>query len=103
MSMSRLRNGRRVLRFTGPVLSIRVKTSFSSLSDEHVFNLEGGRATKSGAPARVSGGYTLNPTGQPHSAMIATETISLVIYRGEPDEIRSIEVVDFEPACGARS
>jgi hypothetical protein len=64
------------------------------LSDEHVFNLEGGRATKSGAPARTSGGYTLNPTGQPHSAMIATETVSLIIYSGEPDQIVSMEVID---------
>ena len=36
----------------------------------------------------------LNPTGQPHSAMIATETVSLIIYSGEPDQIVSMEVVD---------
>ena len=68
----------------------------TALSDEHVFNLEGGRATKSGAPARSSGGYTLNPKGQPHSAFIGTETVSLVIYHGEPDEIVSLEVIDVE-------
>jgi len=67
----------------------------TALSDEHVFNLQGGRVTKSGEPARASGGYTLNPEGQPHSALIANETISLVIYRGEPDEIVSLEVVDL--------
>ena len=71
-----------------------IKIVATALSDEHVFNLEGGRGTKSGEPARSSGGYTLNPKGQPHSAFIATETISLVIYRGEPDEIVSLEVVD---------
>ena len=71
-----------------------IKIVATALSDEHVFNLEGGRATKSGAPARASGGYTLNPEGQPHSALIASETVSLVIYRGEPDEIVSLEVVD---------
>src|SRR5207253_9036766 len=54
-----------------------IKIVATALSDEHVFNLEGGRATKSGAPARASGGYTLNPKGQPHSAMIASETVSL--------------------------
>lgn len=75
-----------------------IKIVATALSDEHVFNLEGGRATKSGAPARASDGYTLNPEGQPHSALIASETVSLVIYRGEPDEVRSIEVVAFEPA-----
>lgn len=71
-----------------------IKIVARALSDEHVFNLEGGRGTKSGEPARSSGGYTLNPKGQPHSAFIGTETVSLVIYRGEPDEIVSLEVVD---------
>ncbi len=73
-----------------------IKIVATALSDEHVFNLEGGRATKSGMPARASGGYTLNPEGQPHSALIADETVSLVIYRGEPDEIVSLEVVNVE-------
>jgi hypothetical protein len=71
-----------------------IKIVATALSDEHVFNLEGGRATKSGAPARLAGGYTLNPVGQPHSALIAEETVNLVIYRGEPDEIISLDVVD---------
>jgi hypothetical protein len=74
-----------------------IKIVATALSDEHVFNLEGGRMTKAGQPARASGGYTLNPKGQPHSALIGAETISLVIYRGEPDEITSLEVVDLEP------
>jgi hypothetical protein len=74
-----------------------IKIVATALSDEHVFNLEGGRVTKSGQPARSSGGYTLNPKGQTHSALIGTETVSLVIYRGEPDEIVSMEVVDLEP------
>jgi len=73
-----------------------IKIVAIALSDEHVFNLEGGRATKTGAPARSAGGYTLNPEGQPHSAFIGTETVSLIIYRGEPDEIVSLEVVDGE-------
>ena len=72
-----------------------IKIVATALSDEHVFNLEGGRATKSGQPARSSGGYSLNPKGQPHSAFLGTETVSLVIYRGEPDEITSMEVVDI--------
>ena len=74
-----------------------IKIVATALSDEHVFNLEGGRVTKSGQPARSSGGYTLNPKGQPHSALIGNETVSLVIYRGDPDEIVSMEVVDLEP------
>ncbi|HMD63938.1 MAG TPA: hypothetical protein VKF83_08210 [Stellaceae bacterium] len=72
-----------------------IKIVATALSDEHVFNLEGGRGTKSGQLARPARGYTLNPKGQPHSALIATETVSLVIYTGEPDEIVSMEVVDL--------
>jgi len=75
-----------------------IKIVATALSDEHVFNLEGGRVTKSGQPARSAGGYTLNLKGQPHSALIGTETVSLVIYRGEPDEIVSMEVVDVDAA-----
>jgi hypothetical protein len=71
-----------------------IKIVATALSDEHVFNLQGGRGTKSGEPARASGGYTLNPTRQPHSAFIGTETVSLIVYTGEPDEIVSMEVVD---------
>lgn len=74
-----------------------IKIVATALSDEHAFTLEGGRATKSGEPARGSGGYTLNPEGQPHSALIATETTALVIYRGEPDEIVSLEVIETAP------
>jgi hypothetical protein len=77
-----------------------IKIVATALSDEHVFNLEGGRGTKTGQPARASGGYTLNPKGQPHSAFIGTETVSFVIYTGEPDEVHSMEVVDIEPAEG---
>ena len=55
-----------------------------------------GKVTKGGEPARSSGGYTLNPKGQPHSAFIGSETVSLVIYRGEPDEITSMEVIDVQ-------
>ena len=63
-------------------------------SDEHIFNLEGGRGTKSGERLRFSGNYGLNPRGKPHSAFIGTETMALLVYTGEPDEIRSIDVID---------
>jgi len=82
----------RLARFSPPPGKL-IKIVATALSDEHVFNLEGGRS-KSGAPVRASGGYALKPKGQPHSALIATETVSLVIYRGEPDEILSLDVVD---------
>jgi hypothetical protein len=75
-----------------------VKIVSVARSDEHVFNLEGGRGTKSGQLARAASDYTLNTEGQVHSALIGTGTLSLVIYRGEPDENISFEVVDATPA-----
>jgi hypothetical protein len=76
-----------------------IKIVAVALSDEHIFSLQGGRSTKSGERAQGSGGYGLNAKGQPHSAMIAQETMALVIYAGEPDEIRSMEVVDIAEAA----
>jgi len=78
-----------------------VKIVAVARSDEHVFNLEGGRGTKSGQPARAASDYTLNTEGQVHSALIGTETLSLVIYRGEPDKNISFEVLDSAPALQA--
>src|SRR3981189_252473 len=75
-----------------------VKIIATALSDEHIFSLQGGRSTKSGQRAQGSGGYGLNPKGQPHSAMISAETEALVIYAGEPDEIKSMEIVDIAAA-----
>ena len=82
-----------LVRFTPPPGKL-IKIVATALSDEHIFSLQGGRSTKSGQPAQGSGGYGLNPKGQPHSAMIAQETMALVIYAGEPDRIDSMEVVD---------
>jgi len=79
-----------------------IKIVANALSDEHIFNLEGGRGTKTGAPVKAAGGYGLNSTGQPHSAFIGQETVSYIVYTGEPDEIVSLAVVDAEPAPGAR-
>jgi hypothetical protein len=64
-------------------------------SDEHAFNLEGGRGGKDGKPRRSDGAYVLNPKGKPHSAMIGVETTSLIVYAGEPDEIVAMGVVDI--------
>jgi hypothetical protein len=75
-----------------------IKIVATALSDEHVFSLQGRRATKSGQPAQGAGGYSLNPKGQPHSAMLAEETTALVIYAGEPDRVERIELVDISPA-----
>ena len=74
-----------------------VKTVAVARSEEHVFNLRGGRVNKSGKPIEAPGNsYTLNPSGQPHSAVIATENIALVIYSGETDDVKSVKIVDIE-------
>ena len=75
-----------------------IKIVAMALSDEHIFAIEGGRTNKSGHPVRGGGGYGLNTKGQPHSAMIANETMSLIIYTGEPDEVRSMQVVNISPS-----
>jgi hypothetical protein len=59
-----------------------IKIVARALSDEHIVSLAGGRRTKSGQPARGGGDYGLNTKGQPHSAMIAQETTSLIVYTG---------------------
>lgn len=81
-----------LVRFTPPPGKL-IKIVATALSDEHVFNLQGGRSTKGGQPTH-GGGYSLNPKGQPHSAMIAQETVGLVVYAGEPDRVDSLELVD---------
>lgn len=86
-----------LVKFTPPPGKL-IKIVATALSDEHIFSLQGGRSTKSGQRAQGAGGYGLNPKGQPHSAMIAAETMALVIYAGEPDEIKSMEIVDIAPA-----
>jgi hypothetical protein len=85
---------------TTPPAGKLVKIVAVARSDEHIFNFSGGACSKSGRRLGVSGGYSLNPKGQPHSAFIGEETVSLVVYAGEPDEIKSIDMVDLEPAPG---
>jgi hypothetical protein len=82
-----------VVRFLPPEGKV-IRIVAVAQSDEHIFNLEGGRGTKSGEKLRFSGNYGLNPRGKPHSAFIGTETTALLVYTGEPDEIRSIDVID---------
>jgi hypothetical protein len=56
--------------------------------------LGGGSCNRSGEQLRFPGDYALNPKGHPHSAFIGRETVSLVVYAGEPDEIREFAVID---------
>jgi hypothetical protein len=54
-----------------------------------------------GQPARAASDYTLNTEGQVHGALIGTDKLSLVIYRGEPDQNISFEVVEVAPTSDA--
>ena len=85
-----------LVRFTPPEGKV-IKIVAVALSDEHIFGLAGGRGTKTGEQLRTQRNYGLDPKGKPHSAFIGTETVSLVIYNGEPDEICSMEVLDAAP------
>ena len=71
-----------------------MKIVATARSDEHVFNLEGGRGTKTGRRHDRRAVTRSIPTGQPHSAFIGVETVAYIVYTGEPDEIVSLEVVD---------
>ena len=82
-----------LVRFAPPPGKL-IKIVAVARSDEHIYTLEGGRGTKTGALRRGVGSYGLNPNGKPHSAFIGTETVAYIVYTGEPDEVRSIELVD---------
>ncbi len=82
-----------LVRFTPPEGKV-IRVVAVALSDKHVFGLGGGRGTKGGEKLRAKGNYGLNPKGKPHSAFIGEETVALVIYNGEPDEVRSLDVID---------
>lgn len=81
---------------TTPPRGKLIKIVAVARSDEHVYVLKGGGCTKSGKQLGMPGDYRLNPKGQVHSAFIGMESVSLVTYAGEPDEICSIEVVDAD-------
>ncbi len=82
-----------IFRFIPPAGKV-IRIVAVAQSDEHIFNLQGGRGTKSGENLRFAGNYGLNPRGKTHSAFIGSETTALVIYTGEPDDVRSIDVID---------
>ena len=87
-----------LVRFTPPPGKL-IKIIAVARSDVHIWTLKGGRTTKSGAPRRGCGSYGMNPAGKPHSAFIGSETEALVVYTGEPDVVRGLELVDrAEPA-----
>ncbi|HEY3846529.1 MAG TPA: hypothetical protein VGL95_05395, partial [Acetobacteraceae bacterium] len=55
-----------LVRFTPPEGKV-IRIVAVALSDEHIFGLEGGRGTKTGAQLRAGGNYGLNPRGKVHS------------------------------------
>ncbi len=70
-----------------------IKVVAIALSDEHIFAIAGGRTNKSGQPAtwrRRLRAQHERSTAQRDD--LQQETTSLIVYTGEPDEVRSIEV-----------
>src|SRR5262249_37320225 len=88
-----------LLRATPPAGKL-IKIVAIARSDEHVFNLEGGRANKAGKPVAAPAGKPLTRHRQPQTAMTASPNTSRVIYPGEPEEVTSVEVIAIEPAPG---
>ena len=71
-----------------------LKVVATARSDEHVYLLEGAYCNRAGDAIAGPGTYSINPAGRPHSAFVAIDTTALVVYRGEPDEIQELEVVE---------
>jgi hypothetical protein len=84
-----------LLKFSPPQGKL-IKLIATAQSDEHVYILEGGYCNKLGRQLRFPGDYGLNPQGHNHSAFIGCETVALVVYLGEPDEVHECDVIDPE-------
>jgi hypothetical protein len=82
-----------LIRFTPPPGKI-LKVVATARSDEHVYLLEGGNCNKAGARITAPGTYGINAQGRPHSAFFAEATTAMVIYRGEPDDVHELEVIE---------
>jgi hypothetical protein len=71
-----------LLRFRRPEGKL-IKIVAAARSDEHIFYLGAGRATKSGQPVSAAGGYSRNPDGLPHSAIHIVRALYGRAGRGE--------------------
>jgi hypothetical protein len=71
-----------------------LKVVATARSDEHVYLLQGAYCNRAGESIAAPGAYGINAGGRQHSAFIGAETVALVVYRGEPDEVVQLEVVD---------
>jgi hypothetical protein len=71
-----------------------LKIVATARSDEHVYLVEGAYCNRAGEPIASPGAYGLNAAGRHHSAFTAVQTTALVVYRGEPDEVHELKVVD---------
>lgn len=91
-----------LLRVTPPAGKL-VRAIAMSRSDENVYLLEGGYSNKTGELIHPAGDYILNPDGHPHGFFTSVDTVSLVICRGEPDEVREFGVVDPVQAGSAHA
>src|SRR5689334_4838360 len=84
-----------LLKFSPPDGKL-IKLIATAQSDEHVYILQGGYCNKLAKQLRFPGDYEVNPRGHNHSAFIGSETVALVIYLGEPDDVHECDVVDTD-------
>ncbi|HJU10644.1 MAG TPA: hypothetical protein VJ728_07195 [Candidatus Binataceae bacterium] len=82
-----------LVKFTPPAGKL-LKVVATARSDEHVYLLDGAYCNRAAQPIAQPGFYGINANGRPHSAFVATPTTALVIYRGEPDEVHELEVLE---------
>ena len=82
-----------LVKFNPPENSL-LKVVATARSDEHVYLLQGAYCNRAGESIAAPGAYGINAAGRHHSAFIGTETVALVIYCGDPDEVHQLDVVD---------
>ncbi|MGH7001896.1 MAG: hypothetical protein ACREEA_10365 [Stellaceae bacterium] len=85
-----------LLKFSPPAGKL-IKIVAVARSDEHIFPIQGDRSNKAGGALKFTGDYRLNPKGHPHSAFVAEESVSLVVYTGERDEVHEFAVIEPQP------
>jgi hypothetical protein len=80
-----------------------IKIITAPRSAVHIFVLAGGCCDRHGKQLQFPGDYALIATGYSRSVFIGRETISLVIYSGEPDEVRELSLVQSPISMPANS
>ncbi len=82
-----------LLKFSPPENKL-IRITATTKSEEQIFILKGGFCDIRGKQIASLGDFSVNVSGKNHGGLVNQETISLVYYRGEPDFVKSFEVID---------